>query len=103
MFVTPRRRHSGRLTENKLLVGLSDAHAGFLDGFGTLRPRAIWGNCRHHRAMRHQCATVAGTFGAPRLASFWVEYSGRPPKRADMGALGTLEASECIGGWEEGV
>ena len=80
---------------------MSGAHTGFLDGFGTLRPRAIWGNCRHHRAMRTQCATVAGTFGAPRLASFWAEYSGRPPKRADMGPLDTLEASECIAIMEE--
>ena len=47
---------------------MSGAHAGFLDGFGTLRPRAIWGNCRHHRAMRTQCATVAElqTRSAPR-------------------------------------
>ena len=27
------QRYSGRLTGNKLLVGLSGAHAGFLDGF----------------------------------------------------------------------
>ena len=80
---------------------MSGAHAGFLDGFGTLRPRAIWGNCRHHRAMRTQCATVAGTFGAPRLASFWAEYSGRSPKRADMGPLDTLESGECIAIMEE--
>ena len=51
-------RYSGRLTGNKLLVGMSGARAGFLDGFGTLRPRAIWGNCRHHRAMRTQCASA---------------------------------------------
>ena len=51
-------RYSGRLTGNKLLVGMSGAHAGFLDGFGTLRPRAIWGNCRHPRAMRTQCASA---------------------------------------------
>ena len=96
--------YSGRLTGNKLLVGLSGAHAGFLDGFGTLRPRAIWGNCRHHRAMRTtQCASVAGTFGAPRLASFWAEYSGRSPKRADMGPLDTLESGECIAIMEEVV
>jgi hypothetical protein len=86
-------------------VGLSDAHAGFLDGFGTLRPRAIsicdcdtnliWGN----RAMQTQC----GYSCAPRLASFWAEYTGRPPKRADMGALDALEASECIAIMEEVV
>jgi hypothetical protein len=37
---------------------MSGARAGFLGGFGTLRPRAIWGNCRHHRAMRTQCASA---------------------------------------------
>jgi hypothetical protein len=50
-----------------------------------------------------QCATVAGTFCAPRLASFWAEYSGRSPKRADMGALDTLESGECIAIMEEVV
>ena len=46
--------------------------------------------------MRNQCATVADTFGAPRLASFWAEYSGRPPNRADIGPLDTLEANEWV-------
>jgi hypothetical protein len=52
--------------------------------------------------MRTQCAnlTVAGTFGAPRLASFWAEYSGRiPPNGLIWGPLIPWKPVNALQSW----
>ena len=73
-------------------------------GFSTVLERSGRGLSGGIVGIIVRCGPVGyscGTFGAPRLASFWAEYSA--PKRADMGGLGTLEAREGIAIMEEVV